>query len=186
MRHIKDIKLLMEAIVSSMPLSQAIGMYIPLEPDGSGLCPWHAETIGSFKVTDSKSIWKCWGACNGEKGRAGTNIIGFIQTQFGLSFMEAVDKFIQDTGFDFSEHFREPTNEERWKDFRQSVNKVVAVACYAKLNEISVVNDMFVRGKGIKQEILEQFLIGYSTNVDFILQVLHDNNIEELILSNLT
>ena len=58
-----------------------------LEKSGSnytGLCPFHSEKTGSFMVSKSKQIYKCFG-CN-----AGGDVISFVMRWENVDFMEAV------------------------------------------------------------------------------------------------
>lgn len=181
MRRIHDIKALMSDIIRSMPLSQAIGIYLPLEPDGNDFsccCPWHNENTPSFKVSDSKSIWKCWGACKGDKDRAGTNIIKFIQVYFNLTFNEAIEKYIQDFQIDLSRHFKEPTNEEKWFDYYTSINKIIANECHARLMSDQNIKDMFNVGKKINDETLAKYNIGYTPDLAFINSIITKHNLD--------
>lgn len=172
MKYITDIKALMSDIKSAMPLSQAIGLYLQLQKDGANsyscLCPWHKETQPSFKISDSKSIWKCWGACSGDKSKAGTDVIKFIQSYFGLSFIEAVHKFIDDTGIDLSQHFRLPTQEEQWFDYYTQINHIVAQACHQQLLANTQVLSKFTVDRNIMVDTLKKFNVGYCSDISSI------------------
>ena len=184
MPNIKDIRALMTEIKASMPLSKALGKYLTLEKDGAGyscLCPFegHHETVPSFKVNDEKSIWKCWGSCSGDKSRAGRDVIAFIQSFFGLSFTEAVEKFSQDFGIDLSHHYRPPTPEEQYFEYYTAVNKVVTDCCMNMLAQNQGLIDMFEQSKGISLDTLRQFSIGYCPDIGMIQQALQSCDIDD-------
>ena len=59
-----------------------------------GLCPFHADnTPGSFRVNLTTGAFKCF-AC----GSAGSDVIAFIMTLYGLDFVEALTKLSDDWG----------------------------------------------------------------------------------------
>lgn len=53
----------------------------------SGICPFHEERTGSFKVFTDKNRWYCFGAC-----ATGGDVIEFMRKLYNLSFIEAVKK----------------------------------------------------------------------------------------------
>lgn len=50
-----------------------------------GLCPFHDEKRASFSINPEKGLYKCFGC--GAKG----DVISYVQNQYGLGFMEAVN-----------------------------------------------------------------------------------------------
>lgn len=74
-------------IIRLVDIAVAIGKRIKLKREGpnySGLCPFHKERSGSFKVSPGKKIYKCFGC-----GRSG-DVIKFIEDFEHLDFKEAV------------------------------------------------------------------------------------------------
>ena len=64
-----------EKIHSAAKIEEVVGDYVTLRKRGAnliGLCPFHNEKTGSFTVSPSKGIYKCFGC-----GVSG-NAIGFI------------------------------------------------------------------------------------------------------------
>lgn len=74
--------------VLEIPVSVVISRYITLKKKGNqwdGLCPFHGDhKLGSFKVTDSKGIFKCF-SC-GEGG----NSIQFVKLFKNLNYIQSV------------------------------------------------------------------------------------------------
>ena len=59
-----------------------------------GLCPFHADNhAGSFRVNIITGAFKCF-AC----GAAGSDVIAFTMTVYGLRFVDALAKLVDDWG----------------------------------------------------------------------------------------
>jgi DNA primase len=68
---------------------------IKLQKNGkglAGLCPFHKDSKPSLIVDPAKQLWNCLGACSGNGGKSGGDIISFVMKYEGCSFREAVDK----------------------------------------------------------------------------------------------
>ena len=55
-----------DRIYSAVKIEEVVGDYVTLRKRGAnliGLCPFHNEKTGSFTVSPSKGIYKCFG-CN--------------------------------------------------------------------------------------------------------------------------
>lgn len=82
--------------VNKLPLEEVIGRVVELVPRGPhylGLCPFHADhQLGSFVVTPSKNLWKCFADGFGGNG------IAFEMRYYDLSFLEAVFRLALDFG----------------------------------------------------------------------------------------
>lgn len=81
-------------LAKSVNIKDVIGQYFPLTKQGGHyliICPFHNDSnIGSFKITPSKGIFKCW-AC-GEEGDA----IDFVSKYCGISSWQAAIKIAED------------------------------------------------------------------------------------------
>jgi DNA primase len=59
-----------------------------------GLCPFHADnSTGSFRVNLTTGAFKCF-AC----GTAGSDVVAFVMSLYGLQFVEALAKLADDWG----------------------------------------------------------------------------------------
>ena len=68
-------------------IEEVVGDYVTLKRRGAnliGLCPFHDEKTGSFTVSPSKGIFKCFGC-----GKAG-HAVGFIMEIEQCSYVEAI------------------------------------------------------------------------------------------------
>jgi len=78
-----------QEIKDRVSIREVVEDYVQLKKDGAnykGLCPFHQEKTPSFKVNESRGIFKCFGC-----GEAG-NIYGFLMKIEGMSFPEALEK----------------------------------------------------------------------------------------------
>ena len=74
--------------VNDLLLSTVINKYHPLKKSGSGFkanCPFHNEKSGSFMVSDSKNVYKCFGC-----GAGGNNPISFVMKHLNLSYPDTI------------------------------------------------------------------------------------------------
>ena len=76
-----------QELLARVDIVDVIERYVPLKREGTNhvaRCPFHNEKSPSFKVSQPKQIYKCFGC-----GASG-NAIGFLMTYNGLEFVEAV------------------------------------------------------------------------------------------------
>ena len=82
--------------VNEIPLDEIIGKVVKLYPRGKhmmGLCPFHPDhNLGSFVVTPSKNLWRCFSEGIGGNG------IKFEMEYYNLRFLDAVFKLALDFG----------------------------------------------------------------------------------------
>lgn len=76
-------------------------------------CPFHTEDTPSFKVSLSRNMWKCFGACD-----EGGNAIDFVMKLKNMNFYEAVEYLADKLNISYDK--REDTAEEREMRFRRS------------------------------------------------------------------
>ena len=106
-----------ERIHATAKIEEVVSDYVTLRKRGAnliGLCPFHNEKTGSFTVSPSKGIYKCFGC-----GVSG-NAIGFIMEIEQCSYIEAVKQLGKKYHIDVPE--REMTAEEQQRqDNRESM-----------------------------------------------------------------
>lgn len=79
----------------TVAVSDVVGRFVTLKREGAelvGLCPFHEEKSPSFKVNDSKSVWKCFG-CQKSGG-----LFDFVMLREGIAFPQAVEVVAQLVG----------------------------------------------------------------------------------------
>src|ERR1700742_3222396 len=86
------------AVRERSQIDEVIGEYLKLRSAGGdslkGLCPFHDEKTPSFNVPPARGLYSCFSCA------AGGDVIKFVQTIDGLSFVEAVERLAARAGID--------------------------------------------------------------------------------------
>ncbi len=157
-----------EKVRDANNLVDIISQYTQLKPTGSGLmgrCPFpdHQEKTPSFSVSETKQVYHCFG-CH-KKG----NIFTFLQNYQGMSFPEAIEFLANRASIAMPE---KNSDANEYQDRQQERKKLLA-----KVNKLA--NHYFVEQlkrqptdhpvkkyiakRGLSQEVIEAFQIGYTT-----------------------
>jgi DNA primase len=84
------------AVRERSPIDEVVGEYLQLRNAGGGslkgLCPFHDEKTPSFNVTPARGLYYCFSCA------AGGDVIKFVQTIDGLSFVEAIERLAARAG----------------------------------------------------------------------------------------
>ncbi|KKR57979.1 MAG: primase protein [Candidatus Uhrbacteria bacterium GW2011_GWE2_40_58] len=148
-----------EEIKQKCDVVELVGEYLDLKPAGSGSfrapCPFHAETAPSFYVSAEKQIWHCFGC--GEGG----DIFSFVMKMEGMDFPEALRHLGKKVGVEVRRFSSVQSQEkQRFADMNQ-----LACAYYQKVLQTSSQAEqarVYVKARGIPQELIERFRIGYA------------------------
>jgi DNA primase len=153
-----------DKVFEAARIEDVVGSYVSLKKRGAnllGLCPFHKEKTGSFTVSPSKGIYKCFGC-----GQAG-NAVKFIMEIEQCSYVEAIKQLAQRYHIQIEE--RELTQEEkRLQDDRESmflVNDFANKWFQQQLHETPegmAVGLAYLRQRGIREDIIRKFQLGYS------------------------
>lgn len=140
--------------------------------DYKGLCPFHGEKTPSFFVNPEKGIFKCFGC--GEGG----DVFAFVQKIKRLDFLDTVRELANRTGVQLIETAADQGEYDRRSQLMLLYQQ--ATEYYAKLladpREGSLARDYLER-RGIDQETIERFRLGYAPNVwDGLLRYLTEAN----------
>lgn len=155
---------LVEEIRSRNDIVDVVSSYVKLTKKGStyfGLCPFHNEKSPSFSVTPAKQMYYCFGC--GQGGNAFT----FVMKYENMNFPEAV-KFLADkAGVDLPE--QEYSAEEKKKADLKSqlleIHKESALYFHKQLkSEKGARAYEYLKGRGLTDETIRSFGLGYSTN----------------------
>ena len=156
----KDI---IERVKDSANIVEVVSEYISLKKQGVyyvGLCPFHDDHHPSMKVSPNRGTYHCY-SCDA-KGDA----IKFVQEKEHVSFPEAVRRLANKHGISIpsEEKSEEEKKHDRLVTNLYKTNAWVAkfyVDALTKSAEDSAVK-RYIRMRGISDEILSKFQIGYS------------------------
>ena len=155
---------IIDRIFAAAKIEEVVSDYVTLRKRGAnliGLCPFHNEKTGSFTVSPSKGIYKCFGC-----GVSG-NAVGFIMAIEQCGFADAVKQLGRKYHIDVPE--REMTAEEQQRqDDRESmfvVNEFANKWFQDQLwetQEGQAVGLSYFRERGLRDDIIRKYQLGYS------------------------
>lgn len=153
-----------EKIYAAAKIEEVVSDYVTLRKRGAnliGLCPFHNEKTGSFTVSPSKGIYKCFGC--GASGHA----VGFIMEIEQCSYVDALKQLGKKYHIEIEE--REMTAEEQQRqDNRESmfiVNEFANKWFQDQLwetNEGQAIGLAYFRERGLRDDIIRKYQLGYS------------------------
>lgn len=126
----------------------------------TGFCPFHSNTrTPAFVVFPESGTWRCFGACND-----GGDIFKFVMKKEGWDFAEALRHLAQRAGVELRRQRPEQeAEEEAHRRLREALE--AAVVFYRHMLQESSTGAQvreYLRGRGLRDETLEQFEIGYA------------------------
>ena len=153
-----------ERIHAAAKIEEVVGDYVTLRKRGAnliGLCPFHNEKTGSFTVSPSKGIYKCFGC-----GVSG-NAVGFVMEIEQCSYVEALKQLGRKYHIEVPE--REMTAEEQQRqDDRESmfvVNDFANKWFQSQLWDTpdgQAIGLSYFRERGLRDDIIRKYQLGYS------------------------
>lgn len=153
-----------ERINNVAKIEEVVGDYVTLRRRGAnliGLCPFHDEKTGSFTVSPSKGIYKCFGC--GASGHAAKFIMDIEQ----CSYVEAIKQLGRKYHIEVPEREMTPEEQQR-QDDRESmfvVNDFCNRWFQGQLwdtQEGQAVGLSYFRERGLRDDIIRKFQLGYS------------------------
>ncbi|MCF7795617.1 DNA primase [Patescibacteria group bacterium] len=155
MDNVEEIKLKIDIV-------DIIAEYLELKKAGMGsykaCCPFHNEKTPSFVVSQDKQIFHCFGC--GKGGDAFT----FIQEIEGIDFKEALKILAQKAGVELKTN--NYTKKEQSK--REKILEILNLSSkyYQKLLTLKQGENAleYIKNRGLKNETIKKFKIGYSPN----------------------
>ncbi len=153
-----------DKIYETAEITEVISDFVTLKRRGVnyiGLCPFHHEKTPSFTVSPSKGIYKCFGC-----GKAG-NAVNFIMEHESLSYTEALRYMARKYQIDIVEKDFTPEDIAQ-KNERESLLVVTAFAAnyfnqtLLKTDEGKVVGLSYFRERGVRDDMIQKFHLGYS------------------------
>jgi len=153
-----------EQVINTARIEEVVADYVTLHKRGAnliGLCPFHTEKTGSFTVSPSKGIYKCFGC--GKSGHA----IGFVMEIEKCSYVEAVKQVARKYHIEIEE--RQLTEQEQQRqDDRESmsaVNEYCNKWFQKQLKETEegqAIGLAYFHERGLRDDAIAAFQLGYS------------------------
>lgn len=148
-----------DKIKSGCNIVDVIGKEVKLKREGanySGLCPFHGEKTASFKVSEQKQFFKCFGC--GESG----DVIAFVMKYYHLDFMEAVKKLADEYSIAIDEgSFRKGISKDKYYGLTKKVAKQFVTNLFSDTG--SAAKDYLLK-RGVDEQTMVKFGIGFALN----------------------
>jgi len=153
-------------IMDAAQIKEVVSDFVSLKQRGAnyiGLCPFHNEKTGSFTVSPSKGIFKCFGC--GEGG----NAVHFIMKHEQLSYVEALKYLAKKYHIEIQERELSEAEQQQQSD-RESM---FALNSFAQKYFSNILHNhidgkaiglTYLQERGFSQAIIEKFQLGYCLN----------------------
>lgn len=156
-----------DRIFDTARIEEVVGEFVSLKRRGGnmiGLCPFHNEKTPSFNVSPARGIYKCFGC-----GKGG-NSVNFIMEHEHISYPEALRWLAKKYNIEIEEE--EVSSEQQARDNeRESLFLVSAFAQkhftknLHETEEGKAIALSYFKERGMRQDIIEKFQLGYSPDV---------------------
>ena len=155
-----------DKIFSTAKIEEVVQDYVPLKKRGAnliGLCPFHSERTGSFTVSPSKGIFKCFGC--GESG----NAVGFVMKIENCSYSDALRTLAKKYHIEIEERELSP-EEQQHHDDREAMFAVNEWANKWFQEQLwdtpdgQAIGLKYFRERGLQDATIRKFGLGYSPN----------------------
>ena len=148
-----------DKIKSGCNIVDVIGKEVKLKREGanySGLCPFHGEKTPSFKVSEQKQFFKCFGC--GESG----DVIAFVMKYYHLDFMEAVKKLADEYSIAIDEgSFRKGISKAKYYDLTKKVAKQFVTNLFSGSGSSA---KAYLLKRGVDEQTMAKFGMGFALN----------------------
>ncbi len=179
-----ELQQFLDELRSRISIADIVGQKVKLVKRGreyTGLCPFHHEKTPSFTINESKGFYHCFGC--GAHG----DIIKFVMDSEGLPFIDAVKKLADKVGLQLPTLSKE-SQENSLK--RKSLYEVMDIAAsFFEKNlrlPIGVKGlDYFKNKRGLSDDIIQKFRLGYAPNNNGLKALLISKGITEEEMADL-
>ncbi len=142
---------IVESLLQRINILDVISQYVKLRKTGKdfiGICPFHKEKSPSFTVSIQKQMFYCFGC------HEGGNVINFLMKYENLNFNEAIENLAQQYGIEI--------NNKGTSKRSTSYDALAKLAeFYHKNLKKSKQAIDYLLGRGIDEETIEEFMIGF-------------------------
>lgn len=161
-------------LVDQTSLVDLIGSLIVLKKKSGkhwGCCPFHEEKTPSFTVDESKNFYYCFGC------KATGNALRFLMDYENLNFVDAIERLAQFNGVSvqYEEYFGEQADPAKTAHFDKGLAclKTAADLFHQCFNdELGRKARKYLLNRGINQDMVERFLLGYAPPNNWLKQKL--------------
>ena len=157
-------------IRNSASITDVIGHYIPLMKKGksfTALCPFHDDHDPSLSISEDKQIYKCFVCGNGG------NVFTFVQNYKKISFPESVVEVSKIIGKPIDIELA-PKKVSKFQPYYDVLTSMISYTNYllqgSKIGENA---NKYLQGRGIDNNIIEYFNIGYNPKDNVIYKYLN-------------
>lgn len=153
---------LIEEIKNKTSLSGVISKNVKLIQKGNeflGLCPFHKEKTPSFTVSDDKGFYHCFGC------QAHGNVIDYIMKTQGLSFQDTILTLAKDLGININTNHSNYSKQN--SKYTRLTNLIQEVSSWFRdqlSSELGSVARKYIRSRGISEDIIDRFELGFAPN----------------------
>ena len=155
-----------EQLKNNMDIVDIISNYIEVKKAGANFkanCPFHGEKTPSFVISPAKQIYHCFG-CG-----VGGDAIKFVQEYEKVNYPESLEKIA--SMLNFSLAYTQGTSDNN--DARRILEQVQN--WYAKNLDTNSVSLEYLRNRGVTQQSIETFGIGYVGASNSLMNFLSQN-----------
>ncbi len=155
-----------EQLKDNIDIVDIISNYIEIKKAGANFkakCPFHGEKTASFVISPSKQIYHCFGC------QVGGDAIKFVQEYEKLNYPEALEKIA--SMMNFTLKYTKGTHKS--SESRRVLEEVQH--WYSKNLDSRVVAKKYLHKRGINQNSIEKFGIGYVGNSAELMNFLSSN-----------
>jgi DNA primase len=161
-----------ETVKQQADIVRIIGDYIKLKKAGaqnySGLCPFHGEKTASFSVHATRQFYHCFGC-----GVSG-DVFSFVQKIENITFPEAVRVVAQKLGIPLPKTTYSSPGEAKEAKLRAQLldaqERAAAFFQECLKRPEGVRAREYLAGRGLDQETMARFRIGYAPDSGFLLR----------------
>ncbi len=152
-----------EEVKSKVDLVELSKQYMTLRHAGrnfQALCPFHQEKTPSLMISPEKQIWQCFGC--GEGG----DIFTLVQKMEGVDFYESLKILAEKAGVELKKT-------PGFQKFKKETDKfyeinLLAAEFYHQAYKLSKSGELareYVKGRGLSDEMVDKFKIGYAPDI---------------------
>src|SRR5581483_2233439 len=151
---------LLDEVRNRTDLVALVGRRVKLVRKGRemwGCCPFHNEKSASFKVSNERRTYKCFGC-----GKGGDCFRWLVETE-GLSFRESVEKLAGEAGVELPKWSPEDEAREQKKKSLYDIVELAAQFYETQLfDAVGRAARDYLRGRGLDGAAAKQFRLGYA------------------------